>query len=62
MVAVDLVCALGKVFTMLDAISAWLSGCITEYWIHWLGFVSGFRVSGVLGITIVGVLSAGYSV
>ena len=50
MVAVDLFCALGKVFAML------------EYWVHWLGFVSGFRVSGVLGITIVGVLSAGYSV
>ena len=41
---------------MLNAISAWLSGCITEYWVHWLGFVSGFQLVDVLGITIVGVL------
>ena len=33
MVAVDLVCALGKVFTML------------EYWVQWLGFT----IVGVLG-------------
>ena len=40
MVAVDLFCALGKVFAML------------EYWVHWLGFVSGFYNSGCTGYTV----------